>query len=200
MASSELGAWAPLEVAAVVEAFAGARFRWWIGGGRALDLFVGRSWRVHDDTDVGIARRDAGALHDLLHGWDLHVAAAGRLRPWRGGELRAERDENNVWCRRDVGDAWMLDVTIGDGDADDWIFRRDPRVRVPWDRAVLTTSDGVPYLAPELQLLFKSRDPRPKDDVDAGEVLPALGPERQEWLAHHLPPDHPWRALLPEST
>ena len=42
-----------------------------------------------------------------------------------------------------------------------------PASRKPWDEAVLTSADGVPYLAPELQLLFKSRDVREKDDVDA---------------------------------
>ena len=36
--------------------------------------------------------------------------------------------------------------------------------------AVLTTADGVRYLAPEVQLLFKSKDVRGKDDVDRQRV------------------------------
>ena len=47
----------------------------------------------------------------------------------------------------------MLDVTIGEGSDENWICRRDPSVVVPWDLAVLRSSEGVPYLAPELQLL-----------------------------------------------
>ncbi len=32
-----------------------------------------------------------------------------------------------------------------------------------------TTSDNIPYHAPELQMLFKSKSIRPKDNVDAAE-------------------------------
>lgn len=37
--------------------------------------------------------------------------------------------------------------------------------------AVLRSAAGIPYLAPELQLLYKSKGLRPKDDVDAAEVI-----------------------------
>ena len=59
---------------------------------------------------------------------------------------------------------WVLDLTLGDGTDHDWIYRRDPSVQIQWDVAVLRTADGIPYLAPDLQLLFKSKGLRPKDD------------------------------------
>ena len=40
--------------------------------------------------------------------------------------------------------------------------------------AVLLSEQGIPYLAPEIQLLFKSKNNRTKDDGDATEVIPAL--------------------------
>ena len=76
-----------------------------------------------------------------------------------------------------------------------WIFRRDPSLRMPWSDAVLQPRSGVPYLAPELQLLYKSRDPRPKDDIDAVFVIPLLEPARRERLRSWLPAAHPWRDL-----
>ncbi len=167
-----------------------------MSGGLALELYTGRSWRDHSDTDLGVLRRDAPGLPSVLPGWDLQVASGGALSPWTGGPLLAERDQNNVWCRPDPSSPWCLDLTVADGDDDAWVFRRDPSVRVPWPDAVLETTDGIPYLAPELQLLFKSRDPRDKDDVDAREVIPALDPARRARLAELLPSDHPWRALL----
>jgi hypothetical protein len=196
MVTPALGPWEPLAVADTLATFAAARFRWWISGGRALDLHLGRSWREHDDTDVGIARQDVAELRSLLVGWDVHVAAAGHLEPWSGQPLTSERHQNNLWCRRQIGEPWALDVTIGDGDSVAWAFRRDPRIRIPWGDAVLTTDDGVPYLAPELLLLFKSADPRPKDDLDAEHVIPELGPERRDRLARLLPADHPWQVHL----
>jgi len=192
-AAAELGPWSPLEVNQVVRLFSPAGFRWWISGGRALALHVGRSWRPHSDTDIGIQRRDAPDAFALLAGWDLHVAAAGRLTPWRGEPLHADRHENNVWCRPAPGAPWAFDLTIGDGTDRVWVYRRDRSVHLPWDAAVLRTAEGVPYLAPEVQLLFKSTNPRPKDDLDAAVVSPELDRDRQRRLARWLPAGHPWQ-------
>jgi hypothetical protein len=192
----DLGPWEPLPLEAAVALFAGAPFRWWISGGVALELHVGRSWRPHDDTDAGICRQDVSDLHDVLDGWDVHVAAAGTLRPWRGEPLDAERHENNLWCRRSVGAPWEIDMTIGEGDADRWVYRRDPTVHLAWDEAVLADPHGVPYLAPEIQLLFKAKGLRAKDDTDAREVVPILGVARRDRLRTWLPRDHPWQELL----
>ena len=178
MAAPEFGPWEPMELESVVETFAPASFRWWISGGHALDLHLGRTWREHEDTDLGVARRDLGAFRTLLAGWDLHVAAAGQLTRWRGEPLELARDQNNVWCRVSAGGPWVLDVAIGEGSAEHWIYRRDPSVQVPWEMAVLRTAEGIPYLAPELQLLYKSKGLRAKDEVDAAEVIPSLDARR----------------------
>lgn len=90
----------------------------------------------------------------------------------------------------------VLDLTIGEGDETDWIYRRDPSVRLPWDTAVLSGGSGIPYLAPEIQLLFKSSSDREKDATDAEVVIPRLGPERLRWLQRQLPGSHPWQHLI----
>ena len=61
--------------------------RWWVSGGLALELHLDRSWRLHDDTDIGICRRDAPDLGATLEGWDIVVASHGLLKPWDGEEL-----------------------------------------------------------------------------------------------------------------
>ena len=196
MGASDLGRWVPLSLDEVVATFAGAPFRWWVAGGHALELHLGRSWRAHDDIDVGISRRDAAGLRAHLDGWDVQVAAAGTLRAWAGEPLDEARHENNLWCRRDPTGPWELDVIVGEGDGDRWRYRRDPRVQLPWPDAVLTTDAGVRYLAPDVQLLFKSKGLRTKDDVDARQVIPQLEPGRRRRLAGWLPADHPWQAVL----
>jgi hypothetical protein len=184
-----------MSLADTIETFRGATFRWWISGGLALELHLGRSWRDHDDTDVSLARCDVIKLRSILDGWDIHIASAGQLEPWTGKDIHSDLHQNNLWCRRDINGPWCLDVTICEGDNDFWIFRRDPRIRVPWIDAVLQTADGVPFLAPELQLLFKSKDRREKDDVDALQVIPELGTARRDRLARLLPTIHPWHNL-----
>lgn len=132
----------------------------------------------------------------VLDGWQIAVAADGELRLWEGAPHVADRHENNLWCRREPHGPWELDVIVGGGDGDEWIYRRDPGIRLPWELAVLRTPAGVPYLAPEVQLLFKAKGRRPKDHVDAREVIPSLGTARLDRLAAWLDPDHPWQELL----
>jgi hypothetical protein len=132
----------------------------------------------------------------LLVGWDIQVAASGTLTQWDGSVPVVQEEQNNLWCRKAQDQPWCLDVTISDGDRECWIYRRSPTLRVPWSEAVLFSWQGIPYLAPELQLLFKSKHNRTKDDRDATEAIPALNAEQQRWLGALLPGDHPWQALL----
>jgi hypothetical protein len=119
-----------------------------------------------------------------------------RARPRAAPGPVEARHENNLWCRRRPDDPWALDVIVGEGDDDRWRYRRDPRIELPWAEAVLATAEGLPYLAPDLQLLFKSKGLRPKDRTDATELVPHLDPRRRHRLAGWLAGDHPWQALL----
>jgi hypothetical protein len=174
--------------------FAGAPFRWWFAGGHALEVHLGARWRDHEDIDVGICRADTPGVFTWLDGWDLAVASKGALTDWAGERLGD--GQNNIWCHRSGAAAWQLDISVGAGDDSSWRYRRDVSISRPWGSAVLRTTGGVPYLAPELQLLFKSKDPRPKDDEDAAFVIPRLDGARQQALRTLLPARHRWQRLL----
>jgi hypothetical protein len=63
----------------------------------------------------------------------------------------------------------------------------------------LRTVDGIPYLAPEIQLLYKAKEPRSKDEADFASTLPYLNRESRQWLVQALTvvhPNHPWLVLL----
>ena len=82
---------------------------------------------------------------------------------------------------------------------DVWRYRREPAIIRDASRMSLRTNEGVPYLAPELVLLFKSkRDSgtvRAKDQADFEMASPMLDLERRAWLRRALTatnPDHPW--------
>jgi hypothetical protein len=135
-------------------------------------------------------------VHRWLGDWDLYIAAAGSLTTWDGRPLDADLHENNVWVRESPSSPWRFDLTIGSGSPQLWAYRRDESVTRPWDHAVLHTPSGTPYLAPDLQLLFKAKSTRPKDHDDAARVIPCLGAEDREFLTKHLPPDHPWQSML----
>lgn len=189
--------WKPLSLKKALAAFTGASFRWWICGGVALELYAEDAWRPHEDLDVGILRTEANSVYNWLSpAWDLWVAARGTLTPWHGQALDRGEDENNVWARERPDTPWRFDLTVGDGNDVEWIYRRDEFIRQPWNTTVQRTIDDIPYLTPEIQLLFKSKNPRPKDDLDAKEVIPLIDARQRRFLTANLRTDHPWHDLI----
>ncbi len=206
---SHLGPWDPLtpsEIAAIFARYAG---RWCIAGGWALDLYTGVQSRAHSDVDILIERSDLSLLHDALQGSELH-AASGTLTRWHEGEDFPPH-VHDIWCKQRTGQRggqdnapWRFQLMVVNTDAStgEWIFRRDTRIRGPLDTMTLMR-DGMPILAPEIQLLYKSKRPnRPKDEADFVTIAPHLSPTQRDWLANAITllyPDHPWlRTLRPE--
>ncbi|MEY2397366.1 MAG: 2-amino-4-hydroxy-6-hydroxymethyldihydropteridine diphosphokinase [Actinomycetota bacterium] len=154
---------------------------WAIAGGWAIELFVGHPVRVHADLDVAIARADASALRAFLEPeWELFSAHRGRLSVW-DGELRPDGG-HQLWCRRRGGALWEFEVVFEDIRNGVLHYRRDPAITVPMTDAIAFTDDGVPYLAPELQLLYKSAHPRARDEIDFAAAAPRLPVAERERL------------------
>jgi hypothetical protein len=60
---------------------------------------------------------------------------------------------------------------------------------------VRTSADGLPYLAPEIQLLYKSKAPRERDDVDFAGIYPLHTAAARGWLRDAIGlinPTHAW--------
>ena len=190
--------WDPIAIDEVVRRFATFDVDWWIAGGRAIDLFLGWETRPHEDIDLEMFRTDRDVLFDVFSGWDLHVVSAGQLVPWhRGDELAPS--VFGVWGRPSVGQPWAVEVMLADGGADGWRFRRDPTITMPRERLTLTTPDGIRYCTPEVQLLYKSKQARAKDDVDFIRTLHRLDHRQRIWLRDAVAitsPEHPWVAAL----
>ncbi|HYY48015.1 MAG TPA: amino acid transporter, partial [Thermoplasmata archaeon] len=106
---------------------------------------------------------------------------------------------HEVHGHRSEGGPREIEILWNESTRDDWVFRRDPRVTRPLSKALGRTPDGVPFLAPEIVLLFKAKDPRPKDQEDFAHARPRLGIRRRLWLRVALEtvhPGHPWIAKL----
>ncbi|WP_406076763.1 nucleotidyltransferase domain-containing protein [Streptomyces virginiae] len=168
----------------MAEVFKQADFPWWIAGGRAIELFAGHELRTHGDLDVLVLRRDQTRAQECLSGWDLHVAdppGTGKLRAWSFGEI-LEEPLHDIWCRRTPDSPWSVQLMLDDAVGEEWVSRRDPRVRMPIPRLSRVASDGTPYLAPEVQLFYKAKHTREKDEVDFEAVLPLLDQGQRAWL------------------
>ena len=196
------GNWAPLSVQETAELLSSLSVAWWIAGGQAIDLFVGRETRLHGDTDVLIRPDDQLVVQRHLAGWDLHKTKQPGLAPWPDGEFLGP-PVNDVWCRRTSGSPWQLQFMLLDTDGEDWVFRRDRAIRGPMDGLGRRTPEGVPYLAPEIQLLYKARsEVLEKDAADFANAVPLLDASARDWLLRCLerrfPAEHPWISALRE--
>ncbi|GAA2507213.1 nucleotidyltransferase domain-containing protein [Streptomyces gobitricini] len=201
MTSNDPGEWSPAQTSELVQLFKGADFPWWVAGGRAIELAVGRELRTHGDLDVLVLRRDQAQVQESLSGWDLHVAdppGTGKLRVWRYGEV-LEEPLHDIWCRRTPDAPWSVQLMLDEAVGDEWVSRRDRRVRMPLARLSRVAADGTPYLAPEVQLFYKAKHTRERDEVDFEAVLPLLDGDQRVWLLDALAttaPRHAWRQKL----
>ncbi|MFD0883920.1 nucleotidyltransferase domain-containing protein [Streptosporangium algeriense] len=194
--------WGPWEAAPLDEVVAlmrGLTAPWWVAGGYAIELAVGRSYRDHEDVDIALLRRDQLAVRRLLDGWDVHAAVVPRttLRPWALDEVLPEH-AHDIWVREHPDGPWRFQLMLDEADGEEWVYRRSPRIRRPL--AELTVEEnGFHRLAPEVQLLYKSKGMRPKDKTDFKTILPLLSQGQRHWLDKALEtehPTHPWREHL----
>jgi len=141
---------------------------------------------------VGILRRDVDRLRRALPHWQIFEARSGSLLPLSADLHPAT---NSLWCRRATTSPWSIEVLLDHADGLDWVFRRSPAIRRPLSGIMRWTGDGVPYLAPEIQLLYKSKAIRPRDQADFERTVPKLDAGARQWLCtalRALTPDHVW--------
>jgi hypothetical protein len=187
---------------AVARLFRNYPGRWWIAGGWSLDLFLGHPTRDHEDVDVLILRDDLADIPATLPGWTMlgweWWNKPTTFQRWLPGKTLDPRI-HDIWCRPPGAETWRFQLMVMPSDGDRWVFRRDERVSGPFSQ-LSDVRDGIPVIAPEVQLLFKARVPhRDKDAADLRRMIPRLSGARQAWLREHvalLYPDSPALELM----
>lgn len=181
--------WSALTPEAVAELFGSVTERWWISGGVALDLWQGSPIRERDNIDVSTLGPGAAALVAALpphmSAWiddtDEGIVAYGSAAQAADIRIRVYDERAN---------AFVMRINVEDGAPAAWVYLRDPRLQLPWERAVRDI-DGIPIGAPEVQLVWKALRPRPVDDIDKDATLPRLSPEAVAFYETALLRIHP---------
>jgi hypothetical protein len=172
---------------------------WWVAGGRALDLWMGRQTRAHQDVDVAILRDDQKHVHETFGGWELYYATTDhRLVPYRSDHW-LEVPLHGVWVRPAYDAPWLCEFLLNEHEDQQWVYRRNPAVRRRLDEVGVKALGGMPILVPEIVLLYKAHEPTEKDEADFRSALPLLTPSRKAWLLEALDetrPNHPWARRL----
>jgi len=189
--------WMPLSVYELYAIFSKIPVTWCFAGGWALDLYFGRQTRTHEDIDVIILREDQlPVFQHLKKNWQLYKAEKGRLTLWEEGEyLSATKD---IWVSKDNSSPFAFQIMIIDVKQDFWVYRREQSVQRPITDVMAETKEGIPYLKPEIQLLYKGggSEIREKDHHDFETICPVLTTQAREWLKASLkkqfPEGHVW--------
>jgi hypothetical protein len=192
----DLDAWDAWPPSVVAQRLAGLDAPWCVAGGWALDLFRGAQTREHGDLEIAVPADRFAEVALRFPDCEFHVAGGGHVVPLSDEALR---EHHQTWARERATGAWRLDVFREPHEGDTWICRRDARIRRPYAQIVEHDLDGIPYLAPEVVLLFKAKNVRDKDLTDLRWVLPLLDAGRRTWLRDALDlvhPGHAWRALV----
>lgn len=181
--------WEPLTPHAVATLLDGAPVRWWLSGGAALDRWLGSAIRDRRNIDVSVVRTDLSRLiASLPDGLEAFAMRDESLVPF--AEVGPDDEIQPVFVWDTARRAWVLRVNVEDGAPSVWVYKRDPRLQLPWDRAVLDL-DGIPTGAPEVQLVWKALRPRPEDELDMIAVVAKLSDEARTWYERAILSIHP---------
>jgi hypothetical protein len=184
-------AWRPEEVNRLL---AGVRAPWYVAAGWAIDLFLGGQRRDHEDLEIAAPQARFDEIAHALSAFEIFVIDPPRA--WPLLEHPATLETHQTWVREPATGLWRLDVFREPSDGDTWICRRDATIRMPYERLIERTADGIPYGRPEVVLLYKAKHTRPKDDADFAAALPRLEPDRRRWLRNALVLVHPGHRWL----
>ena len=196
------GPWDPMTPRELVALMAGFPAPWWVVGGHAIEAFTGVA-RHHEDIDLTIFADHLPQLREHVrerfHVWS---AGAGALRPVDDQHPEPHPEAGQVWLREHALAPWRVDCILNPSHNGRWVSRRDSAHVAALEEVTWVADDGGRYLNPEIALLFKAKQARPKDEADLASAWPLLSSAQQTWLrdaVRRTYPDHPWNDRLAQA-
>lgn len=169
---------------------------WFFVGGWAIDLFIGKETRHHQDIEIGIFRNHQKELKDYLKDWDFKKVSSGEFSPWEDEFL--ERPIHEIHgLNKSNGN--LIEILLNEANGSFWRYRRDQSITYPIKSVLRHTNANIPYLNPEIVLLYKAKNTREKDQLDFMEIKNYLNDQEKKWLRTAInsqDPNHDWLKLL----
>lgn len=209
----------PEAVAYVRDLLRGFRPPWFLCGGWAVDAWLGRQTRDHEDVDIAVFHPDQRAIFAHLSGWALvghdPNVADDTTEPWNGQHLDLPAHIHVPVIGSPLATsttvrhtAFEFEFLLNERADHDWVLNRELHLTVPVGRAVRSSPWGLPMAAPEVVLFHKAGGNltlaeieargdrlRPRDEQDFLAVLPTLTGPQRAWLRESITevqPGHPW--------
>ncbi|MCL2508438.1 MAG: hypothetical protein FWF05_04610 [Oscillospiraceae bacterium] len=190
-------------------------------GGYAIDLFLGQKTRPHKDLDVAVYREDRDAIVQrmLNDGWDMYEPCGCAFLHKIGGVETQKRIKSNIWCVRpdnahykftahekdmfavefdgsEQTDLDFIELLFNDRRDGEFLYAKNKDIKMKLDSAVIKVKE-IPYLTPELVLLYKSTmSESPDYQLDFENASMKMNEEQRAWLNGALirmfPRGHKW--------
>lgn len=212
----------PLLVTEAKKLLYGKGFKYSICGGYSIELFCDKPLRGHGDIDIAAfwCDRDEIILYMQSLGWMVYEMCGGGLAHHIKDISNQKKLKRNIFCFTEAcelinltptgePDMVRLDFNHGgqtklnfieflfnDEKDGNFLYARNHDVSSPMDHAILH-KNHIPYLAPEIVLLYKSTDTERKGyQLDYDLAMELMAPEQKEWLMAALktmnPAGHKW--------
>lgn len=168
----------------------GATVPWGIAGGWALDLWQQSVSRPHSDIEISCFLADLPALLPVLERFEIAIARNKQLALYQAGTA-LPTPPFSLWLRHHGETLWDFEIVAEAQVHGQWAYRRELSVRRPLDTVFTRAASGWPIIAPEIQLLYKCKQPRDKDLLDLARYVPRLDATAQLWLRSAVATAHP---------
>jgi len=173
-----------LKVKTIMDKFG---YPWFIAGGWAIDLFLGRETRNHDDIEIGIYRKHQMQLYRYLEKYKkYYIDNRSRVG------IHEKREWNKEYLRLPIHELYVeyrdleIEVLLNERDNTSWIYRRNEKIKREEKKVILFTDKRIPYLCPEIVSLYKTKDIRDKDIQDIGNAYSKMNEDQKEWLVESI--------------
>ena len=162
-------------------------FPWFIAGGWAIDLFLDCETRIHDDIEIGIYRE---------HQMKLFRYFEKRKKYYINNKSLIGKHNKVEWAKEYLRlpiheiyieyDDLEMEVLLNERDEENWIYRRNDKIKLNEQSAILHTKNGIPYLCPEIVLLYKTKKMREKDIEDFKNASTKMNDSEIKWLIESI--------------
>lgn len=172
---------------------------WFVAGGWAIDLALGKVTREHHDVDFCIFRDVLPNLLTNFADWTVEVCipqTSQRIVCHSIADITPPRHELHFHKEN-----WHLEFLLIERTPQQVIFRRDPTIKMDYHQFARYNKEGIPYVNPAWQLLFKAKNPRDKDHADFQKTIHLLSQNEAKWLRKSLKQHQPqseWLKILME--
>ena len=158
-------------------------YPWFIAGGWAIDLFLEKETRLHDNIEIGIYREQQMKLFRYLGKYKkYYIDNRSRIgkyekKEWKKEYLRLPISEIFVEY-----DGLEIEILLNEKDDFDWIYGKNNKIKHERSNVIRYTDDRIPYLCPEIVLLYKTMEMRNKDKDDILNALKKMNYSEKNWL------------------